>query len=33
MTLIAPDYKTKRENNLKRTIEAIKSKKLLIYQP
>lgn len=33
MTLIAPDYKTKRDNNLKRTIEAIKSKKPLIYQP
>lgn len=33
MTLIAPDYKTKRDNNLKRTIEAIKDKELLIYQP
>ncbi len=33
MTLIADDYKTKRDNNLKRTIEAIKNKEALIYQP
>jgi len=31
--LIQDDYKTKRENNLKRTIEAIKNKESLIYQP
>ncbi len=31
--LIQDDYKTKRENNLKRTIEAIKNKEPLIYQP
>ena len=33
MTLIQDSYKTKRNNNLKRTIEAIKNKELLIYQP
>lgn len=31
--LITNDYKTQRENNLKRTLEAIKNKEPLIYQP
>jgi hypothetical protein len=31
--LIADDYKTKRDRNLLQTIEAIKNKEPLIYQP
>jgi hypothetical protein len=31
--LIQDEYKTKRENNIKKTIEAIKNKESLIYQP
>jgi hypothetical protein len=33
MIIVQESYKEKREKNLKRTIEAIKNKEPLIYQP